>query len=88
MSGHGVHSGEEGWLHLGEPLTAAAGVLVRLCMSVDPGAGAVDGPYVLVGSTEHTLVQAEALGSALAALARSAAGPIRPSAPGTRCPGP
>lgn len=75
---HGVHRGEEDWLHLGDPLTVASGVVARLCMSVDPGSGAVDGPYVLVGATEHTLLEAEALGGALVALARSGTWPTRP----------
>ena len=78
VSGHGVLRGEEDWVHQGEPLTLARGVLARLCLSVDPGTGAVDGPYVLIGTTEHTLVQAEALGTALVALARAGTGPTRP----------
>jgi hypothetical protein len=78
VTGHGVHRGEEDWLHLGEPVTVTAGVVARLCLSVDPGTGAVDGPYVLVGTTEHTLLEAEALGTALIALARAGAGPTRP----------
>ena len=78
VSGHGLHLGEEDWLHLGEPLAVAGGVVARLCMSVDPGTGSVDGPYVLVGTTEHTLLQAESLGNALIELAREGAGPTRP----------
>lgn len=75
---HGRHLGEEDWVHLGEPLTVAPGVAARLSMSVDPGTGAVDGPYVLVGATEHTLPEAEALGAALVELARTGTGATRP----------
>ncbi|MFI7483508.1 DUF6907 domain-containing protein [Kocuria sp. M1R5S2] len=78
VTGHGVHLGEEDWVHVGEPLTVAPGVVARLGMSVDPGTGAVDGPYVLVGGTECTLAQAAALGAALVELARTGAGPTRP----------
>ncbi|GAA1765230.1 DUF6907 domain-containing protein [Kocuria aegyptia] len=78
VSGHGVHRGEEDWLHQGEPLMVARGVVARLCMSVNPDTGAVDGPYVLVGTTEHTLSEAEALGAALVALARTGTGPTPP----------
>lgn len=78
VSGHGIHSGEEDWLHLGEPLTVADGVVARLCVTVHPGTGAVDGPYVLVGTTEHTLSEARTLGAVLAELARIGAGATRP----------
>lgn len=73
VSGHGVHLGEEDWLHLGEPLTVAHGVLARLCMSVDPEGRVKDGPYVIVGTVEYTLPEVEALGASLVALARSGA---------------
>lgn len=66
---HGINVGEEDWLHEGEPLTVRTGVLARLCMSVDPRTGAVDGPYVLVGSIEYTLPEAATLGGSLIGMA-------------------
>lgn len=84
VSGHGVQHGEEDWLHLGEPLTVVRGIRARLCMSVDPRTGAVDGPYVLVGATEYTLVEAEALGAALVELAGAGRSAAHPAAPGRR----
>jgi hypothetical protein len=62
---HGVHAGEEDWVHTGAPLAVADGVVALLCMSVHPGSGATDGPYVIVGSRQHTLDDAAALGEAL-----------------------
>ena len=69
VTGHGAHLGEEDWIHLSEPLAVADGTLARLCMSVDPLTGAADGPYVVIGSTEYTLSEAEALGDSLIAMA-------------------
>ena len=67
---HGVHRGEEDWLHLGEPIPVAEGIQARRCMSVDPETGLQDGPYVLIGSIELTLPAAAALGAALVQLTR------------------
>lgn len=70
VAAHSVHVGEEDWIHVGEPLPVAdGGTTARLCMSVDPGTGAVDGPYVLIGSSEYTPDAAVALGRALVGLA-------------------
>ncbi len=68
-TGHGVHSGEEDWVHLGEPVPLTAGVSAQLCMTIDPLATIEDGPYVVVGSSEYTLPEAEALGAKLMAMA-------------------
>jgi hypothetical protein len=68
-SWHGTDLGEENWLHVSEPLVLDDGLVARLCMSMDPVSGAKDGPYVLIGSTEYTLAEAEALGASLVALA-------------------
>ncbi len=76
---HGVHAGEEDWVHLGEPATIGPGERTQLCMTVDPVTGTSDGPYVLVGPTEYTPAQAAALGRALLALAEMA-GAINPRA--------
>ncbi|TFD18014.1 hypothetical protein [Cryobacterium sp. TMT2-23] len=56
---------------MSEPLALDDGALARLCLSVDPDTGTADGPYVLIGSTEYTLKEAEGLGAALVALAGS-----------------
>ncbi|MFL6063302.1 MAG: hypothetical protein ACJ72G_01365 [Friedmanniella sp.] len=66
---HGVSLGEDDWLHVGEPLAIAHDARAQLCMSVDPVTGSQDGPYVLIGSVEYTLAEAQALGTALIALA-------------------
>jgi hypothetical protein len=70
VSNHGDHEGEEDWVHSSETLRIAEEVDAHACMSVDPGTGAVDGPYVIVGWTQYTPAEAEALGASLMALAR------------------
>ncbi len=62
---HGLHLGEENWVHTGEPLLMADGIRAQIVMSVDPGTGSEDGPYVLIGTREYTLTEARLLGSAL-----------------------
>lgn len=47
----------------------AEGTIARLCMSIDPESSVADGPYVLVGSTEYSLPEAEVLGASLITLA-------------------
>lgn len=79
---HGVAHGEEDWVHVGEPLPLAGGVVAQLCMSVEPASGAVNGPYVVIDSSEFTLAEAESLGVALTALARLGAGVTPPGAGG------
>lgn len=66
---HGVHPGEEDWIHTSEPVMIADGTVARLCMSIDPDTGAKDGPYVLIGDSELTLTETAELGSSLLALA-------------------
>lgn len=70
--------GEDDWVHTGEPIELADGLLARLCLSVDPQTGAEDGPYVLVGWTEYTLDEAAALGAALVAMAGAGRDATRP----------
>lgn len=72
-NGHGVHRGEEDWLHLSEPLPIAEGVSARLCLSIDPLTRAQDGPYIVIGAQEYTLPQAQALGASLLAMANQGA---------------
>ena len=72
--------GEEDWLHTSEPLLLSDGALARLCMSIDPTTGTQDGPFVLIGSTEYSLEQAEQIGAALMAMADLGSTPIGASA--------
>jgi hypothetical protein len=67
---HGVHLGDEDWLHTSTPLLID-GIMARLCLSINPETGSEDGPYVVIGSTEYTLFEARSLGEALIALANN-----------------
>lgn len=71
---HGVRLGEEDWLHTGEPVVVADGMMARLCMSVQPDTGIEDGPYVLIGGCELTLAETGALATTLLAMAGSDGG--------------
>jgi hypothetical protein len=86
VTAHDPALGEDDWVHVSEPVVLAAGVLARLCMTVDPGTGAEDGPYVLVGDEQYTPAEATALGADLIALARVSPGPA--AASGRRSAGP
>ncbi|HYI32662.1 MAG TPA: hypothetical protein VEX88_04285 [Glaciibacter sp.] len=77
---HGISDGEEDWVHVSEPLVVADEVDARLCMSVDPETEAKDGPYVVVGSREYSLTDAERLGASLIELASRGASPTPPGA--------
>ena len=66
---HGVHLGEEDWLHRSDPLWLDDGTVANLCMSINPATGAQDGPFVMIGATEYSLEQAEHIGAALMAMA-------------------
>ncbi len=72
---HGYQRGEEDWVHLSEPLPLTEGVSAQLCMSIDPESGAADGPYVVVGSTEYTLAEAQALAASLMTMASAGGQP-------------
>lgn len=69
-SEHGMHAGEEDWIHLGAPLLIADGVSARLCLSCDPHTGVQDGPLVLIGDREYTADEADELGISLTELAQ------------------
>jgi hypothetical protein len=71
---HGAVLGEEDWIHEGAAVALGEGIDARLCMSVDPVQGAVDGPYVLVACAEYTLAEARDLGISIIALADAVAG--------------
>jgi hypothetical protein len=77
---HGITEGEEDWVHVSEPLDVADEVAARLCMSVDPETATEDGPYVVVGSREYSLTEAERLGASLIRLASLGAGLTPPEA--------
>lgn len=81
---HAVAHGEDDWVHVGEPLVLSAGVFALLCMSVEPESGAVNGPYVVIGSSEFSLKEAESLGASLTALARLGGCVTPPEAGGMR----
>ena len=72
-TGHGVHLGEEDWLHLGEPVPLTDGVSAQLCMTMDHSATIEDGPYVVIGTREYSLLEAQALGASLMAMAATGA---------------
>ncbi|GAA2143292.1 hypothetical protein GCM10009844_15610 [Nocardioides koreensis] len=57
----------EAEVHLGGALLVRRTVL-RLCTTIDTAAGTEDGPFVLLGSSEFTLHEAEALIAALSQL--------------------
>jgi hypothetical protein len=85
---HGVSLGEEDWVHVSEPLAVADDTLARLCMSIDPETGAVDGPYLIIGTREYTLPEAEALAGSLMDMVSLGAGVTPPSVAGRRSRGP
>jgi hypothetical protein len=88
VTDHDSARGEDDWVHEGAPLHIEDGVLARLCLSVDPERGTVDGPYVVVGSRELTVAEAEALGVSFIGLAVVGAASTRRGADETRSPGP
>lgn len=73
VAAHGQHVGEEDWVHTSEPLAVTDRILARICMTVDPASQVQDGPYVMLGSTELTPAEANAIGLSLQALASAAA---------------
>ena len=75
VAGHRADLGEDDWLHSSEPIPFADGVPARLVMSIDPGTGEVDGPYVLIGTSEYSLAEATALAETLMQLVSAGANP-------------
>lgn len=70
---HGLHAGEEDWVHVSEPMPLTERILARICLTVEPDGARSEGPIVLVGSVELTPEQTNDIGLALQALARVAA---------------
>ena len=85
---HGLHDGEEDWVHTSEPVVLTDRVLARICMTVQPNGEIADGPYVLIGSSEFTPAEANAVGLAIQCMASAAESTTRPAAPSMRSPGP
>ena len=73
---HGALGGEEDMVHVSAALRVA-GTPVRLCVTNDPAASVVDGPYILVGADEYTLHEADALIGALTQLVDAGMGLTR-----------
>jgi hypothetical protein len=69
VTDHEVCDGEENWIHQSAPIFVTPDVTARLCVSIDPETGAVDGPHVLIGDIEYSPGAAKALAAALLALA-------------------
>lgn len=67
MQRHGIRLGEDDHIHVSGELLVR-GTSLRLCSTVDPATQEADGPYVLIGSEEYTLHQADALIDALTQL--------------------
>jgi hypothetical protein len=57
---HGENAGEEDLVHISENVFVR-NTMIRLCTTIDPGTGMQDGPYVLIGSDEFTLVETSTL---------------------------
>ncbi len=74
---HGEHSGEEDLVHVSGALLVRRSVL-RMCTTTDPETGIQDGPFVLIGSAEFTLHEAEALIAALTQLVDQGRGSLLP----------
>jgi hypothetical protein len=64
---HGIRQGEDDSIHVSRELLVR-GTSLRLCTTVDPTTTEVEGPYVLVGSEEYSLHEADALIDALTQL--------------------
>ncbi len=71
---HGTFAGEEDYVHTGANVRLTRDLIARLCASVDPDSGELDGPYVMVGMQELTVDKAERVGRVLMALAERAQG--------------
>ena len=76
---HGVLAGEEDWVHISAPASLDVRVLARLCATVDPRSGEMDGPYLLLGEAEYTLAEGLTLGGPAAAYLRRTLGHLHPS---------
>jgi hypothetical protein len=69
VTDHDACDGEENWIHQSAPIFVTPDVAARMCISVDPVTGRVDGPHVLIGDVEYSPAAAQALALAIAQLA-------------------
>jgi hypothetical protein len=69
VTDHEACDGEENWIHQSAPIFVTPDVTARLCISVDPESGSVDGPQVLIGDVEYSPDDARRLAAALLQLA-------------------
>ena len=77
---HGAKGGEEDLVHVSAVLRVR-GLPVRLCATIGSASvdgPSLDGPYVLIGSDEYTLYEADALIGALTQLVDAGSGVTRP----------
>lgn len=85
---HRADRGEEDLVHVSGALVVRR-TLLRLAMTVDPDTGQPDGPYVLVGSDEYSLHEADVLIAALTQLVDEAREEVTaPAVPRMRTHGP
>lgn len=85
---HGDQADDDDQVHVSGQLMVRR-TLLRLCTTIDPESGAQDGPYVLVGSEEYTLHEADVLIAALTQLVDEGRGDVTaPAVPRMRIPGP
>ena len=84
---HEAQAGEDDRVHVSGTLQVRR-TMLRLCMTVDPESGAHDGPYVLVGSDEYTLHEADVLIAALTELVDEGRAVTAPAVPRMRRSGP
>lgn len=72
---HGLHLGEDDLVHVSAALSVR-GTVLRLCSTGDPGMAAGAAPYVLMGTEEYTLFEADALIDALTQLVDEGRGSV------------
>jgi hypothetical protein len=71
---HSEVADEDDLVHIGDNMFVR-NTMIRLCMTIDPETGMQDGPYVLIGSDEFTLVEASTLVDVLNDLLAQSAAP-------------
>ena len=80
VTAHGLHAGEEDWVHTSEPVPITDQVSARLCVTIDPRTRRPEEPVVMIGEEEHRLDDVSGLGDAiggLVELGRAATAPPR-----------
>lgn len=67
---HDACTGQDNWVHVSAPLYVTPDVFARICLSIDPESGALDGPHVLIGDSEYTPEAAREIAADLIKLSR------------------